>query len=101
MSVISFIELTNNRTCLCSHRKRRLAVASAVDSHDAERVLGVWRERLNFSGGGGHCVFSKEAIGILDPYDVMSGPGLQAETHHQGPAILRLHCLDGIHHLRG
>ncbi len=93
--------MRNNRTCLCSHRKRRLAAASAVHRHDAERVLGVGCEGLNLSRGGGHCVFSVEAIGVLDSYDVMSRPGPQAEVRHQGPAILRLHCLDGIHHLRG
>lgn len=76
-------------------------MASAVHSHDAERVLSVWCEGRDLSWGGGHCVFSVEAIAVLDSYDVMSRPGLQAEVRHQGPAILRLHRVDGIHHLRG
>lgn len=92
---------TNNHTCLCSHRKRWLTLASAVDSHNAERVLGVGRERLDFSGGGGHHVFPKEAIGILDSYDIMNGSGPQVETDHQGPAIFWFYCVNGIHHLRG
>lgn len=93
--------MKNSSTCLCSHRRRWLAAASAVHRHDAECVLSVWCEGLNLSGGGGHCVFSVEAIGVLDAYDIMSCPSLQAEPHHQGTAVLRLHCLDGIHHLRG
>lgn len=92
---------TNNHTCLCSHRKGRLTLASTVDSHDAERVFGVGHERLDFSGGGGHCVFPKEAIGILDSYDIMGGPSSQVETDHQGAAIFWFYCLNGIHHLRG
>lgn len=101
MNAFFTTNIDKHYTCLCSHGKRRLAAASAVDCHDAECVLGIWGERLDFSRGGGHCVFSEKAIVILDSYDVMSGSSLRAESHHQGLAILRLHRLDGIHHLRG
>lgn len=79
---------TNNSTCLCSHRKRWLAAASAVHRHDAELVVCVRCEVLDFSRRGGHCVLSEEAIGILDTYDVISCPSLQTELCHQGPAVL-------------
>lgn len=78
-----------------------MAPASTVGSDDAECVLSVRCEGLNLSGGGGHRVFSEEAIGGLDSYDVFSRPGRQAEIRHQGRAVLRLHRLDGIRHLRG
>lgn len=90
----------NNITCLCNHRKRRLAAASAVLRHDTERVLSVRCEGLDLSGGGGHYFFSEEAIGVLDSYDVLSRPGLQGEPRNQSRAVLLLHCHYGIHRLR-
>lgn len=88
-------------TCLCSHRKRRLAAACTVTRHDVERVLGVRAERFDFGRRGGHCVLSEKAVVIRDSYEVMSGPALQAESHHQSCAVLWLHFFNGIHHLGG
>lgn len=88
-------------TCLCSHRKRRLAAACTVTRHDVERVLGVRAERFDFGRRGEHRVLSEKAVVIRDSYEVMSGPALQAESHHQSCAVLWLHFFDGIHHLGG
>lgn len=91
----------NQPTCLCSDRKRRLALASTVTGHDVECVLSVRTERLEFSWRGRHCILPEKAVVVCDSYDVMSGPTLQAESHHQSCAVLWLHFIDGIHHLRG
>lgn len=88
-------------TCLYSHRKRRLALASTVTGHDVQCVLSVRAERLEFSRRGRHPVLSEKAVAVCDSYDIMSGPTLQAESHHQSGAVLWLHFIDGIHHLRG
>ena len=90
-----------HHTCLCSRRQRRLAAACFVHCHDAERVRGVRGERLDLGGGRRHRVFSVEANGVLDTYDVLSGAGACGEVHHQRPAVLRLHCVDGFHPRRG
>lgn len=93
--------MTNSITCLSRHSSGRLAAASPVHRHDAERVLGVRAEMLNLSGGGEHRVLSEEAVAVLNTYDVMCRPSFQVELCHQGPAVLRLHSSDGGHHVKG